>query len=389
MGNIKKITEDGFSVEDVSLALMSLKLSLQAYFSTYNDMAGEWNLLSPERLEFPDSQYTYSYLENCTEAILHFHHFVEIVIKNILRKEHILLADFTSSYHHIILSKILRNEKISDKEKAKLQSISFKVALDRLNVLIGESINGTQKNTTYGQWGFIKKYKSELDEIGRLRNRLIHRGVFALQYKALDRLFGEFVLPFVKEVMSTDEYSGMEDFWRYSNLNCGVDPIDALIATFADGKDYNSRKVALLKEFARAGYKLPKQKFKAKSIKKKKGNAWQFSDFVSQQRAERVAELEFTNTSEMTRVSGVYECPVCGTHSLVVYTDIEFAGYEDEIDIFNSNLKMKEINSHVFCWYCTFSVKSDLKNPEDYGIPCAIYWKKESELSHFTDIAVD
>jgi hypothetical protein len=347
MTTIKDVTKDGFALGDTGLALLSLKLSLKAYFSTYKSMKYSLHVFSPEYEEYglvetsSDYLHSSSYVENCSEAIVHFHHFVELVCKDILREEHTLLADFTSSRHHIILYKLLSGEQISDEDEQKLQSVAFREALERLNSLVKE-----RKINNSGQWEFFRESYDWLVQLSYLRNRLVHRGVFVLRYPALDKLFGEYALPFVKNVIASDKYSGKDGFWKYTGLKCGIDPIELIIEECQDkGDDYRLGKVAFLKELGRAAYEQPKGIiYKAKDIGSNKYRPFGL-DFEHQQRAVRIAKSETSNVSE------VRECPVCGIPSLVVYDDIELEG-EDFV------------NHH-------------LKNPREYNIPLDDFWYGE------------
>jgi hypothetical protein len=371
MTAIEDISKDGFVLGNSSLALLSLRLSLKAYFSTYRSMKYGLHVFSPDYEKFGlddaaiDQTHSSPYVANCSEAIVHFHHFVELVCKGLLREEHILLADFTSSHHHLILHKILNDEHLSDEDNQRLKSIQFKEALERLIILIKD-----KKIETDGQWDFIVKGKNWLEHLGSLRNRLVHRGMFVLRYPALDKLFGEFALPFIKNVILTDRYAGMEKFWQYGRLKCEIDPIDEIIREFKNGNDYNLGKVAFMKELARAAYEQPQWiDYKAKDIGSK--NYFPFViDDDRRHRAERIANSEVANVSE------VRECPVCGISSLVIYDDIEVEGeyYYDGTFV---NEKAWRYTWQALCMCCTFEVNHHLENPKDYGIPIDDFWYGE------------
>lgn len=80
------------------MALLSLKIALEAFFSTYQGIKYRLDLFELKREydledDVIDSKYTSFYMENSAEAIIHFHQFVELVCKEILRDENPLLVD--------------------------------------------------------------------------------------------------------------------------------------------------------------------------------------------------------------------------------------------------------------------------------------------------------
>ena len=349
MTDINDITKNGFSLEKTKLELFSLRISLIAYFSTYRTMEYNLHAFFPENEENQMDEFYHnnSYVEKCTEAIIHLHHFVELVCKDILRDEHRLLADFTSDRHHIILYKLI-NDTLSDEENQKLQSIEFQVALERLIELIRN-----RKIKNHEKLIFIKEAKVWLESLNNLRNRLIHRGIFVLRYPALDSLFGKYALPFIEKVVALAKYSNKESSWKYTNLSCGIDPISEIINTFRQGS-YNIGKVAMLKELGRSAYEQPRK------IKN-----WSFLDEERQLRAERIANSETVN------VAGVRQCPVCGAASLVIYDEIEVDGenYRD-----HTYEKAWLYIWQVHCMNCTFEVNHHLENPKEYDLPIDDFW---------------
>jgi hypothetical protein len=76
--------------------MVSLRIALQAYFSTYRTMSYflhmfEVNHGQPDQAAI-DFNHGSDYCQNCAEAIVHFQHFTELVCKDFLRAEHPLLA---------------------------------------------------------------------------------------------------------------------------------------------------------------------------------------------------------------------------------------------------------------------------------------------------------
>ncbi len=366
MAEIKELVKDGFALDDTSLALLSLKISLRAYFSTYESMSYSLHVFSPDTKHTNDIDidrlHSSTYVEHCSEAILHFHHFVELVIKDVLRSEHPFLADFTSSRHHTVLHKLISGEQISEDEKNKLQSIEFREALGRLCALVKN-----KRINTFKQWDFVRTASDWLGQINHLRNRLIHRGIFVLRYPSLDKIFGEFILPFILNVVSIDKYSEKIKYWKYGDLDCGIDPIELIIDECKNEK-YDIGKVAFLKELGRAAFEQPYGLYNKSKENDKRNNFPLFFDTERINRAERIAKSEISN------VSDVRSCPVCGTSSLVVYDDINVEG-EDYLE--GTYEKAWRYTWEVKCMCCTFLVNHHLKNPQEYDILINDFWMSE------------
>ena len=257
--NIGKIVNNGFNLakQDRSLtdlALLSLKIAVKAYFSTYHCMRTRFDRFvdtdfTDEGTSL-DSFHTNSYCENCSETLIHFQHFAELVCKNILREEHQLLAVDINNEHHI-LYKLLKNEEITIEEQEKLYSIEFSVALERLCTLIKEGKFPQEK------WSFILEYREVLNKLNKLRNRLWHRGIFVLRYPALDEFVGRYIFPFIMKVVELPSYSESKSLWKYNSLSCGIDPIAEIINVFTDKYDIN--KAAILKELGSVGASLKRR----------------------------------------------------------------------------------------------------------------------------------
>lgn len=377
MTDIIEISEDGFLLPDyggkiTSLALLSLRLAIKSFFETYQIMkyslhVFDKNLLGTELDEREiDFQHTSTYIEKSTEAVLHLHHFIELVCKDFLRAENQLLADEPRT-NHVILHKLIKGEPLTDEDTQKLRSIEFNKALDRLCTLIDE-----QRIDEYSSLRFISKDRKFLAQLNTLRNRLLHRGIYSLRYPALDKLFGEYALPFIQNVIVLPLYSGNEGFWKYIDLYCGIDPIELIIGEFQSSSEtYNTGKVAMLKELGRAAFHQPRfAHFRVRDIGKKKYRPY-FVDNGLIERAERIATTETSNVAE------VRICPVCGVKSLVIYDDIEVEG-EDPIE--GTYEKAWRHTCQVVCMSCTFEVNHHLGNPSDYDLPFDDFWYGE-ELS--------
>jgi hypothetical protein len=360
--DINRIAQDGFSLGDQdhklkNLAMISLKIALQAYFSTYKSMLYSLHLFDGIQKQHDqktiDSNHNGEYCQNCAETILHFQHFAELVCKDFLRAEHGLLA-IDASQKPLILHKLIKKETVSEQELDGINTLEFGEALTRLCALIKDGRIGV------GRLEFILDGQHFLERLNWLRNREWHRGAYILRYPALDRLVGEHILPFVNKVTALPEYTGLSHFWKYKALSCTIDPIDVIMGTCKAGK-FDLGKIALLKELGRAAYFNPLfsvdmlgQHFNEEHVR----------------RAQHLAKGEL----ESGTGSDVKSCPVCGIKSLVVYEDTDFDEEKAEAGV---SVYAWRYTYQVKCMCCTFEINHRLENPSKYGLALEDYWQAE------------
>ena len=361
MSGLGSIIKDGFSVkgknQDIELPLISLRIALKAYFSTYhcfdislymrNNNASE---------EIIDWSHNTDYIEAYTECIVHFQHFAELICKNFLRAEHILLT--SSTPEPILLHKLLLKEDLPEKELEKLKTVEFSETLNRLVKLIkGHRINDHE------QLSFIVEFEGMLKELNYIRNRVWHRGTYILRYPALDKFVGEYILPFITEVFNHPVYSLFESDWKYNRLACKLDPLNEIISYFKDeGKsNYNIGKVALLKELGRAAYKnplYPVYKVQSEGFLPKE----YFSEEINEP-IKRRSEGEITRLiNEGRHDIQLSKCPVCGVDSLVVHRETEY-----NTDNNNCLVDSFDYPYMLECTCCSFRLTTEIENPDEYG----------------------
>jgi hypothetical protein len=360
MTDINEIAKDGFSLVDQThalknLAMVSLKIALKAYFTTYKSMQHSLHLFDESQKvhdqKTVDFNHNSEYWENCAEAVVHFQHFAELVCKDFLRSEHALLA-IDASKKPIILHKLLKKETVSEQELEGINTLEFGEALSRLCALIKE------KRVGVGQLDFILSGQTFLDKLNWLRNREWHRGAYILRYPALDRLVGEYVLPFVAEVTGLPEYANLSHFWKYKDLTCAIDPIDVIIESCKNAK-LDLEKIALLKELGRAAYANPL--YNNDPIGK-------FLNEANQHRAQHLAEGELNTGGG----ADLKNCPVCGLKSLVVYDDTVYEDDDPEVGMPNRGWRY---TYKVECMCCSFEINDHLKNPSHYGLAVQDFWQ--------------
>ena len=194
--DINKIISDGFYLNekknDSDFAFLSLNIALKAYATTYksflDDDKGVFHFLKT-KLDVEETEYPYEYVINASETIIHLHHFFELLIKAVLRNEHTLL-DKNAFENELVLAKLLKNVEFLEDDLDNIPTIEFSKALRRLFVLI-------DNNFIDIKFHFLKDYKLFFEALNKLRNRLLHRGVFILNYHALDRLMIDFAVPLI------------------------------------------------------------------------------------------------------------------------------------------------------------------------------------------------
>lgn len=361
MTDLKRVTADGFIIPDrggrlIDLSLLSLKIALKAYFSTYNNMNYRLHIFDGKgdlKQSEIDSQHTHSYFEACSESIVHFQHFTELFIKEALRKEHPLLVNEASS-KPLMLYKLLKRQPITSSEQETINTIEFSDAFTRFICLLKE---GKIKDTKLQS---VRNYEEPLRKLNILRNRMWHRGTFVLRYPALDEYIGKYILPFVNEIFVIRRYSHLVDLWKYGLLNCGIDPITEIINIFQKGK-YDIGKIALLKAMGRAAYANPMTR----------GAFFKYFNKDIRVRAERIAEGEVKGSY----VEKVSTCPVCGVESLVIYNETcSNADDLGEDEVLEEPYKVWQYTWQVKCMCCTFEIHDDVGNPSTYGLPIEDYW---------------
>lgn len=359
MNDIKQVLGQGFKLDvevnsDINLALISLKIALKAFFSTYKSFSSRIRVLKDDG-DHNEEDVVYNhrsaYCEAYAECIVHFQHFAELACKSFLRADHPLLAE-TVHKNPKILYKLVHNEKLTLEEEQKLYSAEFSEAVSRLKVLVqSKQIKGHE------ELAFIVKHYDLLTELNALRNRIWHRGLYVLKYAALDEFVGKYVLPFVVDTLNHPQYKGEEINWKHKPLACGLDPIDEIIKHLATEK-YDIGKLALFKELGRSAY-FSKLSPVAGNAPKKSGSFNFLIENIHKARAERIARKEAEH-----EFNSVTDCPTCGAQALIVYHETDYDN-DDETD---EPMNYRQYTHRVQCESCSFSLEDAISNASTYGI---------------------
>ena len=168
--NLDSLFKDGYYLNDVSdgnvksLAGFSLSNAMRAYFRTSVDLEYLRNAESINQLmkqESKDKHHSGSYATDASDAITHYHHFLELYLKDILEQEHRLMA-YDASKKPGILYKLVKGEQVSDSEIESLKMIEFSEAIDRIAALLHE-------NKLDQKYDFLRDYIEVMKKVNTLR----------------------------------------------------------------------------------------------------------------------------------------------------------------------------------------------------------------------------
>lgn len=338
--------EDGLK----HIGFLSLKVALENYFSTYSAIRDSLieNCSYGIRInELESIEYTNEYCKVCSETIIHFQHFFELIIKDILENDNPLLA-VNANKNNIIFHKLIKGELINDNEWDKLYSIEFNEALERFyDLLENERIKDKEK------YSFFKDKKGILKALNVFRNRTWHKGMFLLRYGALDEFVGKYILPLVKDIVNISDYSTYKDAFMFKDNYIHVNIIDELIKENRM-TDVDSGKIAFLKEMGRASYILTNRT----------ENFYDYSSIINEQ-------------GECGFILGIQTCPVCGKETLLLRCEWDSDTEElcGDTGNYSSYSGYSRYENDVTCMNCSFSLNKYVQNLNAYGFSFNDFWR--------------
>lgn len=321
MSEVKELLQQGgFKLPDLkgvnSMSVFTLEIALESFFSTGKALSTLTGRMDADnKVENPEEDYRHNYVKNAVESIIHLHHFLELVIKDVLRTVHPSLANDIPS-NPVILEKILNGKPLNSAEDQPTKTVEFSGALKRILPLIKAGV-------VPADYLFIEQASEWLDEINQLRNRIMHRGVYVLRHETLDELFGKYVFPFLTRLFSTPLYAGKMSSWKYTPLDCGIDPIDEMVNAFSSRSSYDTKEFILWKLLATAAYDNPimpvSNPLAASGVT---GVLNKYADSINKEKVE-LAKSKADELLIANRASTTDKCPVCGVDSLLVFEDNE------------------------------------------------------------------
>ncbi len=301
------------------LSLSSLRHAFKAYFSTYKaqglQMYGILHRLDWKPWAVSKTSHLNS-LEAYSVTILMFHHFMELIFKDLLCS-----AGF----------------KITESDGFSKALEMFRSGINEGRIVIQDRCVKDEANE---EW---------ITKFNRLRNRIWHGGNFVLYYGSLDKTIGKFVVPFIMTLLEYSSYKDQGKLWKYQKLECGIDPISEI------GKEMRSEcpcfgKVAFLKEMGRAAYDNPIE-----------------TEGYPEQRNKLIQEHAEAAADRIAKLSGGNPglCPACGINSFVRYESPNVGRLTGIADENRELVMLKVIEKKCMC--CGFNVFNNIENPSEYG----------------------
>ena len=341
--NLDSLFKDGYYLNDVSngyvksLAGFSLSNAMRAYFRTSVDLEYLMNAESINQSmsqENKDKHHSGSYATDASDAITHYHHFLELYLKGILEQEHKLLAS-DASKKPSVLYKLVKGEQVSDGEIESLKMIEFGEAIERIAVLLHE-------NKLDQKYAFLKGYIDVMKKVNTLRNRITHRGAFILRSQALDELFGVYLIPLAKQILPISDFSTVLK-WNFNLCNNNIDPYETIVNEYKQTCP-NMVNVHLMKLVGNAAYN--------NEINPDLDTILHQFNEEKREKAENMARAE-----EKYLQSERTKCPVCGCQTLVSVKN----DYEETDENGNTTDYQRYVES-VHCHQCGFELRSWLLN---------------------------
>lgn len=341
--NIDNLFKNGYYLNDVSnghvksLAGFSLSNAMRAYFRTSVDLDYLRNaecIDTSMPQEDKDKYHSGSYATDASDAITHYHHFLELYLKDILIQEHKLLV-YDASKKPSILYKLVKGEIVGDDEIESLKMIEFSEAIDRITVLLRE-------NRLDQKFAFLASYIDVMKKVNTLRNRITHRGAFILRSQALDEVFGQYLIPLAIQIVPISDFSTVLK-WNFNLYNENIDPYASIVNEYKQVCP-NMINVHLMKLVGNAAYN--------NEINPDLDRILHQFNQEKREKAEKMAVAE-----EHYLQGDRTKCPVCGCETLVSVKD----DYE-ETDDNDNTIGYQQYVESVHCHQCGFELRSWLLN---------------------------
>lgn len=338
------------------VAINSLKSALYNYFSTYQTVKQSFKNVKTDKL------ISNSYFETYSETIIHFHHFFELILKDILSSEHELLSynfEYKNTYYAdeiSVIKAIFSEEGITSEQVVSLKKdkLMFHSSIRRFNLL-------KQHNVDFN-YTYIDDYTDSLIKLNVLRNSIWHGGTMILTYKQLDDFIGIEILPLMLRLVSSLNYSSNYiEIFLFNNCNnyINIDPLKLIISEInKNSPQYD--KIAVLKELGRSSYK--------------SHYGTGFGTYITEINKNANIQAQTEIDKFMSSAEKIIICPSCGANSLVIYKETVTSCIE-EIEISTpegmrteTSSESHEQTSKVKCAHCTFQLRNNgLKNLKEYG----------------------
>ncbi|WP_068616555.1 hypothetical protein [Paenibacillus tuaregi] len=335
-------------------ALTSLRLALKSYFKTYQ-VASQKGIINDLLVEESNPFYDFSqnnidlfcdntdYQEVYLQCIFHFHHFFELLLKDVLSSVHPKLAYKVKldGDNSALILEILKNKQSNDLSND--NTAEFQTSLNRVIKLMNiqdENIPIVSK--------VICDNKQTLVDLNTLRNRVWHKGLYVLRLNELDQFISQNILPLVVNCLQATNYNNLENYWKYKKAP--LDPITEIINSGQGVVDYG--RIAFYKAYGLACYSMPIWKSDLDEFEKK-------------------AEAIVRAIHGMT----VDSCFVCGKNTLLISTEADYNS-----DEFGVPVSIWVKSTAAECLNCSLRLFPDIGEPCSHGVEYEQLWRFEDVL---------
>ncbi|MCP3808591.1 hypothetical protein NLX78_15245 [Paenibacillus sp. Lou8.1] len=338
-------------------ALASLRIGVKSYFKTYQ-VASDKRVVKDMYIEkdhpfYEDSMERIAlfcentdYQEVYLQCVFHFHHFFELLLKDILGSVHPKLAykvnlngDNSSTILDVLLNK-RPYDLTSDNTAEFMTSLNRVISLMKLE-------GDTSSIPVISK--IISDNKQTLVDLNQLRNRVWHKGVYVLRLNELDQFISQNVFPLVNKCLEFSDYNKLESYWKYKKST--LDPINEIIKSGQEQIDYE--RIAFFKAYGLACYTIP---------------IWKFDLDQIEERANAIVKA----IDDMD----VTTCFVCNMETLLVSTETDFDTDEEGAPV---SIWVKSIGAE--CLNCSLKISPDIGEPQSHGVDCDILWRFEDVLT--------
>ena len=293
-----------------------------------------------------------------SQAILGFHRFLELFLKDVLRRVDPYLAVKVGQSPRTIF------DFLSQTGNADLiPTIEFNEAYNRFKAAFEHYDKSSSVNNEHlkrFEFMLSKENQKTIRILTSWRNRIMHNGSSLPNYIAFEYLISQRLLPILKLIFESDKTT-LKGWYPpdYFQTNTGINILDSLIGVKLNHQDLSNKSKFIhfrtslihlghLKELGRASSN--------HNLLKRHGyNYFEPHSENPNNQMERFVQSETTN-SEFHKLLG---CVCCGSKTMVVYRRIlEYPG----------SSKYKELLAWAKCYNCDYSMKHIYGDPHIFGL---------------------
>ncbi|MFL9483438.1 hypothetical protein ACI6Q2_11725 [Chitinophagaceae bacterium LWZ2-11] len=336
----------------------SLNEAFYSYFLTFREFKNKLhfiqdiNSLSKEFFAFTFAEIN----SNIAICILSFHRFIELLLKDILRRINPFLAvRFLEKPEELFA---FFNNKIDASE---IRTTEYAEAFERLLYAFNFYAQTTDIHQNYlKDYQFLSddNNKETLGKLTMWRNRIMHNGTTLPNLIAFEYLFSQRLIPLIDQILKAEKKYLRGYTPYYFETKTGINIIQEMLKIKFDYKDFKNKekseqlgkcflKIGHLKEMGRTAYN-------QKPLDR--GNMSTYENLYENPigRAERFAETERKNQYFFSLTT----CICCGANALVVYK-------KELPNIIDNNL---EVHKWLKCYNCDYSLRDNVGDPHYFNL---------------------